>query len=309
MNYSRILPSVAADTLQSKRLGIVGVGASVELACDLARCGVRRFVLYDPDRVEPVNLARQGFAQADVGQLKVDAAARMLAAINPDIIVTMSTADITQMSDAEIEEHFAGLDLLILATDRFAAQGKGNQIALRHSIAAIWVGLYPGGVAGEIIFWHPEIDACYRCLCPKRYTAQERAMTTGEKLDPRSDGTTILDVRLTDAIAGQLAIGLLTRGSDTRYGRLIGALGDRNFLQIKIDPDFVLAGRDVVREILQVPADNQSFFAWNSIVRSDPDRGQLYCDDCCRFRGHDFLPLLSGWVRLKPKHTDIATRV
>ncbi|MGD9648113.1 MAG: ThiF family adenylyltransferase [Pirellulales bacterium] len=309
MDYSRILSSVAAEDLKSKRIAVVGVGAAVDLCCDLARCGVGRFELYDPDRVEPVNLARQGFVQAEIGQFKVDAAARMLAAINPEIVVTTSTADVTQMTDAQIDERFGGLDLLILATDRFAAQAKGNQIALKHNVAAIWIGLYPGGVAGEIIFWHPGIDACYRCLCAKRYAAHERAAATGEKLDPASDGATILDVRLTDAIAGQLAIGLLTRGSDTRYGRLIDALGDRNFLQIKIDPEFMLAGRDVVREVLQVPADNTAYFAWNTIVRRDPDRGALYCDDCHRFRRHEFLPLMGIPARLKPVNTETAAKV
>ncbi|MGD9648664.1 MAG: ThiF family adenylyltransferase, partial [Pirellulales bacterium] len=238
-----------------------------------------------------------------------DAAARMLAAINPEIVVTTSTADVTQMTDAQIDARFGGLDLLILATDRFAAQAKGNQIALKHNVAAIWIGLYPGGVAGEIIFWHPGIDACFRCLCAKRYAAHERAAALGEKLDPASDGATILDVRVTDAIAGQLAIGLVTRGSDTRCGRLIDALGDRNFLQIKIDPEFMLAGRDVVRDVLQVPADNSAYFAWNTIIRRDPDRGALYCDDCHRFRRHEFLPLMGIPARLKPLNTDTAAKV
>ena len=45
-------------------------------------------------------------------------------------------------------------------------------------------------------------------------------------------------------------MGLLTRGSANRYGRLIAQLGDRNFLQVKIDPSWTWKGRDIIREQL-----------------------------------------------------------
>ena len=304
MDTARIWISVDSERLRAVTVGVVGVGASLDLCCDLARCGVEHFVLFDVDRVELLNLSSQGFVWADIGRTKVEAATRALRAINPNVVVTTSTADFTQMSDAEIDERFGGLDLLILATDRFAAQAKGNQVALRLNIPAVWIGLYAGGVAGEVIFWHEEIDACYRCLCAKRYEAQERAKAAGETLDPDSAGTTICDVRLVDAIAGQVAISQLTRGSDTRYGRLIDALGDRNFIQVKIDPSFQFGGRDVVRELLGVSAENDKFFAWNTVVRRDPDRGCLPCLDCEQFRGHRFVETADG-TKLRIRHPDL----
>ena len=39
-----------------------------------------------------------------------------------------------------------------------------------------------------------------------------------------------------------IVLGLLTRGADNRYGKLIEQLGDRNFLQIKIDPAWHAVG-------------------------------------------------------------------
>jgi hypothetical protein len=123
------------------------------------------------------------------------------------------------------------------------------------NIPAVWIGLYAAGLGGEVIFWHPGIRACYRCLCARRYEAHQQAETSGASLDPTSHGATIFDVHLIDAIAGQIAIGLLTAGSDTRFGRLIDELGDRNFIQVQLDPHFQIGGREVIREMLSVPAD------------------------------------------------------
>ena len=49
-----------------------------------------------------------------------------------------------------------------------------------------------------------------------------------------------------------IAFGLLTQGAANRYGRLIDQLGDRQFLQIKIDSTWDWNGRDIVREKLQI---------------------------------------------------------
>jgi len=297
MDYTRLAGSIDVERLSLSKVALIGTGASRDLACDLVRSGLMKIELYDPDRVEQVNLARQGFLACDVGQTKVSATARALQAINPAVVVRTSTDDITTFSDEELGERFQDVDLLILATDRFAAQAKGNELALRLGIPAIWIGLYARGLGGEVIFWHPALDPCYRCLCAKRYDSHAQANPAA--LDPPSDGATIFDVRLLDSIAGQLAIGLLTGGSDTRYGRLIDELGDRNFLQIKIDPACRIGSRDVVRELLGVRADNETWFAWNTIVRHDPDRGQLPCDDCRRFRGHAFVHQEGRWRRIK----------
>lgn len=298
MNYERLLGSIDLERLRQSRVAIIGTGGGRDLACDLVRSGLATVDLYDLDQVEEVNLARQGFLVGDVGLTKVEATARALRAINPGVTVYTSTADITQMTDAEIEQRFRDVDLLILATDRFAAQAKGNEIALRLGMPAVWIGLYAGGLGGEVIFWHPGIDACHRCLCAKRYEAHARVAEGQASLDPPSDGATIFDIHLVDAIAGQIAIGLLTRGSTSRYGRLIDELGDRNFIQVKIDPGFEIGGRDVMGEVLGVSG-SDAWFAWNTIVRRDPDRGQLPCEDCRRFRGHAFFRNGRGWKRVK----------
>lgn len=285
MDFSRIENTIDTARLKASTVAIVGVGGARDLACNLARCGVARFRLFDPDTVEFSNVCRQGHTQADIGAPKVLATAGELTRINPEVEVIGEAADFTRLSDEQIDDRFGDVDLVVLATDRFAAQARGNEVALRLNLPAVWIGLYAGGLGGEVIFWHPGIMACYRCLCAKRYEAHKRADANSTSLDPTSDGATIFDVQLVDAIAGQIAIGLLTRGSDTRYGRLVDELGDRNFIQVQLDPHFQIGGRDVIRQLLGVPEQQATYFSWNTIVRSDPDGDQAYCADCERFRG------------------------
>jgi molybdopterin/thiamine biosynthesis adenylyltransferase len=228
-----------------------------------------------------VNIPRQGFLSGDTGLTKVEAVARMIRRVNPRTEVRGFPVDFTAMTEPEVDANFGDTDLFVFATDSFAAQAFGNTVALRLRKPALWVGLYPGGRAGELIFWHEELAACFRCLCRRRYEAhagngRERAT---------SAGATIFDIELIDALAGMLAVGLLTRGAENRYGRLIDELGDRNFLQVKIDPAWTLQGRDVVREHLGIDADCEAYASFCTIARSDPDGGEPPCPDCVRYRG------------------------
>lgn len=299
MDTSRIESAIDVEKLRNAKVGVFGVGGAAGLVNNLTRCGVGKFVLWDPDTVTEANIARQEHSANRIGASKVDALAEMIFAINPAVHVQSIVARFDELSDAEIDLWAGDCDLFIFATDHFRAQARGNEVALRLGTPAVWVGLYPHGEAGEVIFWHSGIDACYCCLCPKRYAAHAKAAAAGRSLDPSSDGCTIFDVTHLDSIAGPISIGLLTRGSDNRFGRLIDKLGDRNFIQVQLSPDWTYAGRSIVREQLGVAADCPAFFSWNTIVRSDPDRGQLPCPDCERFRGHRFTTRDGRPVRIK----------
>lgn len=299
MDLSRLERVMDIKRLSQAVVGIVGVGGASDLAQNIGRSGVRHFRLIDRDVVGRENIARQGHDAAAVGAPKVKALAKKLKAVNPDVDVRYLAADFLEIGDDEIADFLGTADLLIFATDAFRAQAKGNTVALQYGIPALFPGLYRGGEAGEVIFWHPDIDACYQCLCKRRYEAHDAAEAEGRSLDPGSDGATIYDISLLDAIAGQLAIGLLTRGADNRFGRLIDRLGDRNFLQVKIDPLYRLRGRDVVRESLRIADDCPSFTGWTTVALANESCD--VCTDCERYRGHKFRQTPGGsLVRWKP---------
>lgn len=83
-------------------VAIVGVGAiGSHLAEMLAKLGVRQFTLIDPDEVDTVNLAVQGFYEMEVGQPKVMAVAKRLAAI--DSMVTVVCHEANYRADLVLE--------------------------------------------------------------------------------------------------------------------------------------------------------------------------------------------------------------
>jgi len=280
MDFSRIEQTLDIATLQGKCVTVVGVGGAAGLCKNLVRCGVGGLRLVDKDTVGAENICRQDFLIDSIGQPKVEALRKELLRINPDVFVETFPLDFCSLTDTQIDMEFGDSDAFTFATDSFPAQARGNEVALRLGTPAVWIGLYRGGCAGEIVFWHPGIAACYRCLCAARYELHDRE----ERNDPRSDGATILDVQLLDSIAGMIVLGLLTRGAKNRTGRLIEQLGDRNFLQVKIDPEWNWNGRDVIRENLAIPEETPAYISFCTIARSDPTHGEPPCPDCMRFR-------------------------
>jgi len=315
MDLSRLRSAMDVERLQACKVALIGVGGSADLAVNLVRCGIQHLTLVDPDRVGRENVARQGHQHDDLNLPKVEALARRLKTINPEVKATALAEDFTVYGDAAIDAKFQSCDLLIFATDRFKAQARGNEVALRLKKPALWIGLYARGAGGEVIFWRPQINACYRCLVAARYLAQTQAQQAGASLDPPSDGATIFDIHYVDSIAGQLAIGLLTRGAQNRFGQLIDALGDRNFIQVNITPAGAVGQRDVVREKLEVPPGNDAYFAWNAIALRDPTAHVEACPDCCRFRGDATGKPLTrrtvgdGSVRLWPAASALPARI
>lgn len=197
LDFSRIESAMNVLRLMMVRVVVIGTGGSVTLICDLARCGVRFFTLVDFDFVEPSNVTRQDHDTSRIGVAKVVAVAERLLEINPEIEVDAITEDFTKFSDADIDRHFGGIDLLIMATDSFAAQARGNEVALQLGIPVIFIGLYEEGRGGEVAFWHPGLDSCFRCLCSERYAAFAAAQAP----TITSRGATVLEIRIVDGVA------------------------------------------------------------------------------------------------------------
>lgn len=69
-----------------QRIHIIGCGSvGATVAENLARCGVKKFTLWDFDSVEPHNIANQIFRKKDIGKPKVDALVDILTEINEEI--------------------------------------------------------------------------------------------------------------------------------------------------------------------------------------------------------------------------------
>jgi molybdopterin/thiamine biosynthesis adenylyltransferase len=279
MNFDRIRPTVDVDRMQQSHVTVVG--GAYGLVHDLVRCGLGAVTYIDFDRVDATNPARQDFNATELGQFKAEAIAASLKRINPDVEVECLIRDFCDLSEDEIDMHVGHSDLLIMATDAFVAQARGNREAMRLRKAALWIGLYREGRAGEIVYHVPGITAaCYRCICGSRYQAFTAQASRGaDATHIPSTGGTILDLHLVDAVAGQIAVGILTAGADNRMGRLIGQLGKRNLLQVKSDPMYRLGDKDIFSQYL---GNSPANFSFTTIaLPMEPERD---CPDCAAFR-------------------------
>ena len=90
--------SVAAlRALRSVHVGVIGAGGlGSNLALMLARSGIRRMTIADPDSVEPSNLNRQAYFPEDVGASKVAALARHLLLLEPCMQLVLHELAITR---------------------------------------------------------------------------------------------------------------------------------------------------------------------------------------------------------------------
>lgn len=78
-----IVPPQALADCSATVIGVGAVGRQVAL--QLAAVGVPRIQLIDFDVVETVNLAAQGYLEADLGRMKVDATAMVCRQINSEV--------------------------------------------------------------------------------------------------------------------------------------------------------------------------------------------------------------------------------
>ncbi|MFN0008777.1 MAG: HesA/MoeB/ThiF family protein [Planctomycetota bacterium] len=93
----RALGGGVQEALGDLQAGIVGCGGTGSAVAEqLVRLGVRRFVLFDPDRLSASNVTRvYGSTPADVGKGKVDVLATHLSRIAPDVACRSQKSMIT----------------------------------------------------------------------------------------------------------------------------------------------------------------------------------------------------------------------
>ena len=154
------------EKLLRGHVAIVGCGALGGLQAEaLARAGVGRLSIIDRDYLEPANLQRQFlFDEADAAQAlpKAAAAERRLKQINSSVRIEGIVED---MNSANVEELFAGVDLILDGTDNFETRFLINDYAVSRGVPWIYgaaLGSY--GITMPMI---PGRTACFRCVYPE----------------------------------------------------------------------------------------------------------------------------------------------
>jgi len=167
--YTRhiLLPEVGVSgqkkLLDAKVLVVGAGGLGCPISLYLAAAGVGTIGLVDFDVVDASNLQRQVlFTTEDVGKPKVEAAARRLKALNPDVKV--NTYAVALRSD-NIMDILKNYDMIIDGTDNFPTRYLTNDAAVLQGKPNIYGSIFR--FEGQVTVFKTPEGPCYRCLYPE----------------------------------------------------------------------------------------------------------------------------------------------
>ncbi|KAH8270477.1 hypothetical protein KR018_010583 [Drosophila ironensis] len=164
------------ERIRDKAVAIVGVGGVGSVTADmLTRCGIGKLILFDYDKVELANMNRLFFTPDQAGLSKVEAAARTLSFINPDVRIETHNYNITTVDNfdrflATITESgkVSGqpVDLVLSCVDNFEARMAINAACNERNLNWFESGVSENAVSGHIQFIRPGDTACFACAPP-----------------------------------------------------------------------------------------------------------------------------------------------
>lgn len=171
------------------KVGLIGVGSVGSMVAEaLARMGIARLVLIDPDQVESHNLDRLLHAGIDdVGEYKANLAARHLKRSATAGTFSVET-HLCTVQQRTAYRAALDCDVLFLAVDRPLPKDLVNHIAYAHCIPVISGGIHienkPTGALANVLWSVTVIGPQRRCLrCDGQYTSSDVTMERDGSLD------------------------------------------------------------------------------------------------------------------------------
>lgn len=140
--------------LSDLNIGIVGVGGTgSSVAEQLARIGIRKFLLVDHDIFEPSNITRvYGSSTADVDSevqtLKVNIIKNNIKCIRPDANIVVYPMNVI---DQRVLKALTDCDVVFSCTDRHAPRAVLNELAYQYFIPVIDMGAGLLSKGGKIV--------------------------------------------------------------------------------------------------------------------------------------------------------------
>jgi molybdopterin/thiamine biosynthesis adenylyltransferase len=157
-----IIPSI-----REKSLAIIGCGSlGGSLTVTLSKTGISNFLLVDNELLEEENVARHecGFMEAGNRLAKSLAIKNRITSHLPHIHCKYYYEDILTVLRNE-PTLLNSYDIAIVAIGKMAVERRLNSLLRQGPITAplLFVWLEPFGVAGHMLYIHPNIGGCYQC--------------------------------------------------------------------------------------------------------------------------------------------------
>ena len=150
--------------LKNSKVCVVGTGGlGHPIISRLATMGVGTLRIIDRDVIELSNLHRQMmFDEDDVGQVKVEVAAKKLQKLNPDCKIEPLAVSVNDYTALEVIE---GCDVVIDALDSVNARYALNKACVEFEIPFVTGAAV--GTSGQAFTILPKKSACYFCMFPE----------------------------------------------------------------------------------------------------------------------------------------------
>ena len=210
----------------------------------LAAAGVGTLGIVDDDVVERSNLQRQiVHGDADVGEPKVESAARYVERLNPDTEV--ETHEL-RLEPGNAEELIGEYDLVVDGSDNFRTRYLVNDVCTLSGTPFSHGAIYK--FEGQVISFPADGGPCYRCLFPESPPA-------GSVPDCATTGVlgvlpgTVGCIQATEAVKMIVGVGETLSGRMLAYDAM-----DTTFeeLEIRKNPDCPVCGEGAIDSIEQI---------------------------------------------------------
>ena len=185
--------------------------------------GVRRWELFDPDVLEPVNLVKHPRERKDLGRLKVEIQREWILDRNPSAEVKACAVDV--MADESFERSVERSSLVLCCADKKEVRQFVNATARLHSKACVTASVFRQGFGGEVYAYVPGETGCFGCM-DRAAGEQDINMNDAIDLLPEEEdhvyGLNLkdyqasglsLDIQAISQLQARVALGLLTVGS------------------------------------------------------------------------------------------------
>jgi adenylyltransferase/sulfurtransferase len=285
------------ERLKAARVAVVGLGGlGSPAAMYLTAAGVGTIGLIDGDRVDLSNLQRQVlYGDEDVGERKVDVAARRLSRMNPEIELRLVPARLDSTNAIAALEDY---DIVLDGSDNFPTRYLVNDATVLLGLPSVHGSVLR--FEGRVSVFGTSDGPCYRCLHPE-------PPPPGVVEDCRDAGVLGVLPGLVGVLQATEVIKTICGLGDSLAGRLliIDSLGLRfQTFRVSRDPNCPMCGTREITELVDyeafcgvsgpgdvaslTPADMVSLLANGTQVIDVRERWEW---DICRLPGARLVPL------------------
>ena len=225
LRFDRIQHLLSAEQLHDKLVVQVGVGSGgAPVNEHLTMNGVRRWVLFDPDVYDEINLVKHPHGRAAIGHLKVENQQKWILDRNPSADVEVRAEDV--MNSVDFRKHAKEADVILCCADTQHVRLFVNSVAVEVRRPCVTASVFRRGFGGEVYAYVPGVSGCFDCMAR---TAEEKGWNIDESIDLikeekdaiyglnlrdfKASGLS-LDIQSIALIQARIALGILLAGSD-----------------------------------------------------------------------------------------------